>query len=336
MVVAPSEPLPFGSAHSLQVKRATPVTVQFDGETRFISSNENTLAEALSNSGIQLLNADSITPNLETRLSGQEIQAKIETSAVITITTNDQEFSTRVVGSTVGEALTAAGIGLQNMDYTIPSEEELLPADGSIRIVRVREEIIFEQDPIPFSTQFQPAPQVDLDKQQVIQVGEFGIQARRIRAVYEDDLEVSRTVSEEWVAKEPRPRIIGYGTKTNIQTLDTSAGPIQYWRAVEAYATSYSPCRIGIPDRCSYYTASGAELKKGVIGVIRSWYNNMRGQAVYIPGYGFGTIEDIGAGFSDRHWVDLGYSDKDWQRWSGFVTVYFLTPVPANIMYALE
>jgi 3D (Asp-Asp-Asp) domain-containing protein len=62
----------------------------------------------------------------------------------------------------------------------------------------------------------------------------------------------------------------------------------------------------------------------------------MRGAAVYIPGYGFATVEDIGAGFSDRHWIDLGYSDEDWVSWSGYVTVYFLTPIPSNIMYVLE
>ena len=112
-------------------------------------------------------------------------------------------------------------------------------------------------------------------------------------------------------------------------------GPIEYYRAVEAYATSYSPCRLGV-DYCSSRTASGATLQKGVIGVIRSWYNVMRGQPVYIPGYGFATIEDIGAGFSDRHWVDLGYTDEDWVSWSRYVTVYFLTPVPANIMWILE
>jgi 3D (Asp-Asp-Asp) domain-containing protein len=62
----------------------------------------------------------------------------------------------------------------------------------------------------------------------------------------------------------------------------------------------------------------------------------MRGLLVYIPGYGFATIEDIGAGFPDRHWVDLGYSDKDFVTWSGYVTVYFVAPAPANIMYILE
>ena len=49
-----------------------------------------------------------------------------------------------------------------------------------------------------------------------------------------------------------------------------------------------------------------------------------------------GTIEDVGGGLPDRHWIDLGYSDDDWVGWGGWMTIYFLTPVPANIMWILE
>jgi hypothetical protein len=45
----------------------------------------------------------------------------------------------------------------------------------------------------------------------------------------------------------------------------------------------------------------------------------------------------VGGGFPDgRLWIDLAYSDDDWVAWHGYVTVYFLTPVPANILYVLQ
>jgi len=143
-------------------------------------------------------------------------------------------------------------------------------------------------------------------------------------------------VEDEWTAREPKPRIVGYGTNVIIRTASTADGPVSYWRAVEAYATSYSPCRIGIPNTCSYTTASGKTVQKGMIGVIRSWYYYMQGQPVYIPGYGFATVEDIGGGVAGRHWVDLAYSDEEWVGWASSVTVYFLAPAPANIMWFLE
>jgi len=112
---------------------------------------------------------------------------------------------------------------------------------------------------------------------------------------------------------------------------------IEYWRAVEMFATSYSPCRLGVPDLCSNTTASGLPLQRGVVGTIRSWYNVMNGQQLYIPGYGFAVIGDLGAGYPDgRPLIDLGYGDDDYIPWHSWVTVYFLPPVPDSIIYILK
>jgi 3D (Asp-Asp-Asp) domain-containing protein len=64
----------------------------------------------------------------------------------------------------------------------------------------------------------------------------------------------------------------------------------------------------------------------------------MAGLRVYIPGYGFATIEDIGAGVSwSTNWVDLGYRSEDYVSWHHYVDVYFLAPIPPleDIMYVL-
>lgn len=62
----------------------------------------------------------------------------------------------------------------------------------------------------------------------------------------------------------------------------------------------------------------------------------MVGQQVYIPGYGFAVIEDMGGGIAGSNWVDLAYSDEEFIGWHSYVTVYFLTPVPGNILYDLN
>jgi 3D (Asp-Asp-Asp) domain-containing protein len=62
----------------------------------------------------------------------------------------------------------------------------------------------------------------------------------------------------------------------------------------------------------------------------------MQGQQLYIPGYGFASVEDVCGGCTGRPWIDLGYSDHDFETWHSWVTVYFLTPVPTNIIYVLE
>jgi 3D (Asp-Asp-Asp) domain-containing protein len=45
---------------------------------------------------------------------------------------------------------------------------------------------------------------------------------------------------------------------------------------------------------------------------------------VYIPGYGFATVADIGGGIPGKRWIDLGYGEEDYQPWSKEVMVYIL------------
>jgi 3D (Asp-Asp-Asp) domain-containing protein len=156
-----------------------------------------------------------------------------------------------------------------------------------------------------------------------------------VRVRYEDGREISRQTESETVVRPPKDRVMGYGTKVVVRTTTVDGVKIEYWRAVNLYATSYSPCRSGA-DRCYTGTASGLPVKKGVVAVIRSWFNMMSGQQVYIPGYGSAVIADIGGGISGKPWIDLGWSDDDYQPMTGWVTVYFLTPVPPSILYNLQ
>jgi 3D (Asp-Asp-Asp) domain-containing protein len=230
-------------------------------------------------------------------------------------------------GETVGEVLIDAGISVSGMDYTIPELEAPVPADGQVRVVHVEEDVLVELEPLPFETAYQPLETLELDQLQVQNVGTYGVQAERVRIRYEDGEEVDRSVEEAVTVVEPEPRVIGYGTKIVVRTLNTGSGTIEYWRAVPVYATSYSPCRLGV-DRCGFTTAAGTSVDRGTIGVIRSWFNQMRGWPVYVPGYGPGSIQDIGAGFSDRDWIDLGFTDEEYEAWHDWTTLYFLTPVP--------
>jgi uncharacterized protein YabE (DUF348 family) len=333
--VDPQEEIPYHPEHSIQVKRASRITLEMGGEQHLILSGANTLGEALAEEEIPLQHGDRLRPSLETVLDGTPLQVQLTFAQEVVIDLPDRTIRTLAAASTVGEALARLGLGLQGQDYTEPEDTAPLPEDGQVRVVRVEEEIILEQEPIPYGRDFQAAPEVELDSQAVLEPGAYGIKAQRVRVRYENGEEVSRKNEKEWVVKEPQDRVVGYGTKITLRTVDTNEGPRQYWRKITAYATSYKPGDPGV----NTVTASGATLKKGVIAVVRSWYNYMQGQQVYIPGYGVATIEDIGGGIPGSYWVDLGYaSQEEYVSWHQNVTVYFLAPVPpANqIMWVLE
>ena len=205
--------------------------------------------------------------------------------------------------------------------------------DGQIRLVRVAEEVVIEQQPLPFGSQFQAADDLPIDTTAIVQAGEFGLQAQRVRIRLEDGEEVSRLVEDEWVAREPLAQIEGYGTQITIQTIDTAHGPIEYYRALEFYATSYSPARSGTSPDAPWYgiTACGEPLVTGFVGVDLDYVPC--GTQLYIPGYGFATAMDTG--LIEGAWIDLGYTDDEFQLWHQYVTVYFLTPVPANVAWTI-
>jgi len=325
--------LPPLGAYTLQIRRAVPVTLVVDGKTRTLTSAGPTLGDALWEAGITLSASDNLSLPLSTPLL-RPVGAELQTARPIQIHLGDQIIQSATSAQIVGEALAEAGLPLQGLDYSIPAEYQPIPADGIIRVTQVREEITLEQNYLPYESEFQPDPEIELDQRAVTQPGEFGVEVSRVRVRYENGQEVSREAEDSWVAKEPKNEVVGYGTKVVIKTLDTPSGPIEYWRAVTVYATSYSPCRSAA-DRCYYGTSSGLPVARGVIGVTRSWYNWFVGQRLYVPGYGTGVVADVGGGVPGEYWIDLGFTDADFEPWHQYVTIYFLTPVPENIPWIL-
>jgi resuscitation-promoting factor RpfB len=323
----------------MEIRSAVALRVTADGKTSDYSAPGPTVGEALWQAGIALYDADEVTPPTDTLLSSIQsvpIVIEIVRARMVTVHVDGKDLSVRTAGNTVGDALARAGLPLAGLDYAVPAETNPLPADGLIRIVRVREELLREQTSIPFERKTQPLADLELDRTRVVQPGALGIMESVVRVRYEDGVEVGRTSQGQQVLLAPQTRIVGYGTLVVVRTAATADGPIEYYRAITVYATSYSPCRLGtIPPRCGYTTHSGKTLQKGMIAMVDSWYYLFRGQGVYVDGYGPATVEDSGVGPNAPYWIDLAYLDDDYVGWHRNTTLYFLTPVPANVPWVL-
>ena len=329
-----SEELPYQGDYHLVVRKAATLDVNDAGETFQISSSAETLEQAFAENDISIQEGDRVEPDLNTLLN-KDLMVVIQRAKPVEIQLKDETLQIRTAAGKVAEALVEAGVALQGMDYSLPSAHLPIPDYGIIRVVRVREEFIMTQTNIPFSVDYVQSDEVELDQRDVVQAGEFGVEVTRTRIVYEDGQEVNRVEEVTWVAKEPKDQLTGLGTKVVVRSMDTPNGPIEYWRAVNVYATSYSPCRLGIENYCNSTTASGLPAQHGIIAVTRAWYNLMVGQRLYVPGYGVGVVADIGGGVPGKYWIDLAYSDSDYVAWYHNVTAYFLTPVPENIPWIL-
>jgi len=319
---------------TLQIRRAVTITlIRRDGEER-IQTSALTVDKLLTDSSIWLREGDVVLPELSAPIrDGMHIT--VLPAEQLTVSVDGRTVQIQSSAKTVGAALAEAGLPLIRLDYSVPAEKEPLPPDGQIKVVRVSESVQLAQKPIPFESDIQASAEVPLDQTQILQPGEPGLSVQRIRIRYEDGKEISRFTENQTTVRPPRTRILGYGTKVEVKTTVVNGVEISYWRAVQMYASSYSPCRSG-GSRCYTSTASGKSLRKGMVGLRYDLYLAMGGQQLYIPGYGFASVEDVCGGCTGKPWIDLGYSDNDWQQWNSWVTVYFLTPVPNNIVYDLQ
>ncbi len=323
-VIDPDAPLA-AVPERLRHEAASRTDLRLDGAWMEVASAAPTLGQRLADSGIDLFGGDLISPGIGARAAARPA---VERSSDLVIAADGRTLHIRSAAATVREALAGSGLIPVGLDYTVPGLEEPLPADGRIRLVRVREEVLVEQVPLEFETAYQPVTDLEIDNQRLIEPGAYGVTASRVRIRLEDGQEVRRESEASWVAVEPRSRVVGYGTQIVVRTLATDDGTIEYWRAIPMYATSYTASTAGTPFDAPWYgiTASGRRLTKGLVAIDRRYIPF--GTRMYVPGYGFADAADTGSAIRGRR-IDLGYDEDNFVGWHHTVTVYFLTPVPA-------
>jgi hypothetical protein len=307
-----------------------------------IETSAFTVGEALNDAGFALTKNDLLDPSAETPIT-RPLTITFTPARDMTIFVGDSIVNIRSAAETVDEALAEAGIPLVGLDTSSPLEAEReTPPDGQIRVVRVYETLEVALESIPFTEEVTYSPDVPFGQKETVQPGVEGIAMIRSRIRYEDGKEVSRETESKTVMREPQARIVQSGEKIVLAPVGGNI-PYEYWFATEMYASVYSPCASGTGG-CSYGTASGATAGQGIVAVDYSIYSYLAGMRVYIPGYGVATIGDTGGGpiietafgVPRTRWIDLGFNEGEMRDMSGWVTVYFLAPAPAEIPYFLK
>ena len=293
-----------------------------------------TVRDALESAGIKLSGNTRVFPDPDMPFS-PGMTVEVLPVRELTVSRNGNPVTFTSAGVNVGEALARAGMPLMGSDVSIPAAGEPLPADGRILIVPVSENFTMKAETLRNQTEWTADDSMGLDDTRLIAEGREGLKGtfRRIRT--ENRQTVLDETSPETILVQPVNEKRAYGTKINIRTLNTPDGPVEYYRSVSVYATSYSPCRSGTSS-CITGTASGRKVEKGVAAVTSAWYKRFSGQTVYVPDYGKAVIADVGGGIAGKNWIDLAYSDDDFVGWSKDTTLYFLTPVPADMVWVLQ
>jgi adhesin HecA-like repeat protein len=327
--------LPPGEPIAIQVKRA--VEILLNGEP--VRTAAATVGEAVVEAGNELYAADLLHPPAHTPVAAGML-ITYTPARTLGLAIDHGQWHLRTSMENTEAALAEAGLPLVGLDTSQPAGHEPLPADGLLRLERVSEALLLDQESIPFQSTYQESADLELGLEQVLQPGQRGVAVTRSRIRYVDGVEVSREVESQAMVRPPQDRVVARGSQIVEKTASLDGVAIQYWRMLPMYATVYSPCNSGTADgSCSSGTASGLPAGKGVVAVDPDLFSFLNGQRLYIPGYGFATIGDVGGGhiverslgISRFRWIDLGFDDDNIEDMTGWITVYFLAPAPASI-----
>lgn len=141
-------------------------------------------------------------------------------------------------GSTAGQALDAAGLGISNLDKSEPPAYTVLSDGDEIHLTRVREEFITEEVTIPFEQQIARNESLPDGETRLVQPGVSGLQELTYRILLENEEEVSRSIVKSVTLQETVPEIVMVGAQS-----------------------SYAP--LVIPGRLTYLAGGNAWLMEG-------------------------------------------------------------------------
>ena len=300
-----------------------PITLMVDGQASQLLAQGSTVRDAILQAGIRVRAADLIDPPLQTPLAAIG-QVTITHARAVSANVDGKHYSGYSLKQDPFGQLADLGFHPGAMDLVSQAD------DGTITLQRVAESLQITADPIAFKTEYEKSDALGAGQTKTLQAGVPGLEIGQVRIASLASGETLREVASPKVrVSDPINQLVQISSTSAVGTIKIGNQTYNYWKALDMYTTSYSPCGQGTSS-CSTGTASGMKVAFGVVAVRSFVFNALAGTQVYIPGYGIATIGDVGGGFPDgRPWIDLAYSDADYVGWSGYHTVYFLGEAPA-------
>lgn len=309
------------------------VVIIDNGKQIIAKTMKSTVKEVLDQNGVRLKPEDYISTSLDyklQRLVKNEIY--IKRALPVNVTADGQEITLMTYRDTVKDALLYGGIQLFELDRLEGAElQDPIVKDMAVSVIRVKEETVTENNPIPFNTVSRENSRLDKGVEKVIREGSEGIFEKVFKVVLENGRQVAKDIISEGVALAPVDKIVELGTVLNHKT--ARGDTLRYKKVLDMRATAYTASFQDTgksPDNPMFgITASGARARKGIIAVDprviplgTRLYVEVAGNT---PDYGFAIAGDTG-GAIKGDLIDLFYDEQDFvNRWGvKRVKVYFL------------
>lgn len=292
---------------SFDVIKANTITINNCGEEQTISLANGTVEEALNRTGITLAENQSVTPSLNTVITG-DMNIYVYNSKNIKLTTNGTEMTVKAPEGTVKNALNILGYEITDDDILNVDKNAQIEDDMKITLKKVTYVDEKSTEKISYKTVEKDSDDIMTGESEVSQKGVDGEKEVTKRCKYIDGKYDSTKVIDEKVTKKPVDKIVLNGTKRGTTT-DSSGAPVSYSYMVSGSGTAYTAAPGAL-------TATGVPVYEGGVAVNPAIIPY--GSKLYIEAadgshvYGYATAVDTGGALMDGSAiVDLFYFSYD-------------------------
>ena len=290
------------------------VVIAHDGQEVEVSTFSNTVGAILRKQGIEIREEDKVLPGINEKVDSG---ARIIVSRAFQVQLVDQgeEKTILTAEESIFDLLKSLNIQLKEDDIIEPAVDALLAPGTVVKIIRVSEEYLVENQEIPYQTVVKYSDSLEHGKSKVVQEGTKGLKEVKLRIVYEDGIEVGREIVDETVHQQAVNEIVEKGT---LNYLVTSRGEVARYKQVltmsaSAYDAGFESTGKNPGDKYYGITRSGTKVRPGVVAVDPKVIP--LGTKLYIEStdgtssYGYASAEDTGSAIKGNK-VDLFFENR--------------------------
>ncbi len=298
------------------------------GRVTAAETEAKTVGAFLEKNQILLSQGDVLVQSTDAKIT-EGLEVIIKRALPVYITKGSEEVLVYMLAGTVEEAIEMAGITLGENDEVYPVPSTFITSGITVNIIEVTEKTIVEEEVLYYKEITKSDATLAKGKTKVVTEGENGLERHTILVTYKNGVEVARkTVSSE-VVKKRVDKVIKVGTyvppKENpepggsrppqddaeFEDVDdtgklTTVPTVSQIHTGNLYEHAQAPEPAStIIDKTMYIdhvtayswtgnpTATGTYPRIGTVAADPKRFPY--GTKVYVPGYGYGRIEDTGA-----------------------------------------